>query len=169
MEKNKINNNNMGNLQENMAKKQEKSESIKKGSRISVDYEGRFESGEIFDSSKHGEHSHALEFEAGAGKVIKGFDDAVMGMKKGEEKEFSIEAKDAYGEHNPQLIKELPRKMLPAGQEPKAGMVLMLGAPDGRQFPAKISEVTKEKIMIDLNHPLAGKKLIFKIKVISIK
>lgn len=142
---------------------------IKKGNKISVEYEGRFENGEIFDTSKHGEHSHALEFEVGSGQVIKGFDDAVLGMKKDEEKEFSIEANEAYGNYNPELIKDIPRKMLPPGQEPKAGMMLMLGSPDGRQFPAKITEVTAEKIIIDLNHPLAGKKLIFKIKVLDIK
>lgn len=78
---------------------------IKKGDKISVEYEGRLEDGQVFDSSQQGEHSHPLEFEVGAGKIIKGFDQAVIGMKKGEEKEITIESKDAYGEVNPQLNK----------------------------------------------------------------
>ncbi len=61
---------------------------IKKGDKVSLDYEGKFEDGTVFDSSKHGEHSHPLEFEVGAGHVIPGFNDAIIGMKKNEEKDF---------------------------------------------------------------------------------
>jgi FKBP-type peptidyl-prolyl cis-trans isomerase 2 len=143
--------------------------SVKKNDKISVEYEGRFENGEVFDSSKHGEHSHPLEFVAGAGQVIKGFDDAILGMKEGEEKEFSIEAKDAYGERDERLTKEIPRAALPKEHEPKEGMMLMIGSPDGRQFPTRIIAVNKNAVTIDLNHPLAGKKLIFKIKIIKIE
>lgn len=142
---------------------------IKKGDKIKVDYEGRFESGEVFDSSKHGDHSHPLEFVAGSGQVIRGFDDAVIGMEKGQEKEFSIESKEAYGELNPELQREVPRTALPKEQEPKEGMVLILGSPDGRQFPVRITKVTKDSVTIDLNHPLAGKKLIFKIKIAEVE
>jgi len=142
---------------------------INKGSKVKLDYEGRLESGEIFDSSTHEDHSHPLEFEAGSGQVIKGFDDSVMGMKIGEEKEFSIEAKEAYGDYKPELKKDIPRSDLPKDQEPKPGMILMVGTPDGRQFPIKIAAVTDKTVTIDLNHPLAGKKLIFKIKIVDVE
>ena len=142
---------------------------IKKGDNVKVEYEGRFENGEIFDSSSHGDHSHPLEFEVGSGKVIAGFDNSMIGMKEGEEKEIKISPKEAYGEPNPQMIKEFPREALPKDQEPREGMVIVLGTPDGRQFPAKIAEVTKDKVKIDLNHPLAGKTLIFKIKIVEVK
>lgn len=141
---------------------------IKSGDKVSVDYEGRFESGEVFDSSKHGDHSHPLEFEVGANQVIPGFDKAVVGMKKGEEKEFTINPEEGYGEINHQLKKEIPKKALPPEQEPKAGMTLVVSTPQG-QFPVKISEVKEDTVTIDLNHPLAGKKLIFKIKILDIK
>ena len=143
------------------------SSGVKKGDKLKVDYEGRFESGEVFDTSKHGEHSHPLEFEAGSGQVIAGFDDAVMGMKVGESKEFKINAKEAYGEANPQLIREIPRNVLPQDQEPKVGMMLIMNAGD-KQMPVRISEVSKDTIKIDLNHPLAGKNLIFKITLVAI-
>lgn len=142
---------------------------IKNGNKIKVDYEGRLESGEVFDSSKHGDHSHPLEFGVGSGQVIMGFDEAVIGMKKGEEKEFSIEAKDAYGEINESLEREIPRGVLPEGQEPNAGMVLVIKSPDGREVPVKIKGVDDKNVIIDLNHPLAGKKLIFKIKILEIQ
>ncbi len=141
---------------------------IKKGDKIKVDYEGKFDDGTVFDSSKHGEHSHPLEFEVGNNQVIKGFDEAVVGMEKGEEKKVTINPKDAYGDVNPQLTKKVPRDKMPKDQEIKPGIMLKLGTPDGKQFPAKITEVTDKEITIDLNHPLAGKTLHFTIKVVEI-
>ena len=69
---------------------------VKKGSKVKVDYTGTFDDGTVFDASE--KHGQPLEFEAGSGQVIKGFDDAVMGMKKGEEKKIVLPAKEAYGE-----------------------------------------------------------------------
>ena len=138
---------------------------VKKGDKIKVEYTGTLEDGSVFDSS---EGKQPLEFEVGSGQIIKGFDDAVMGMEKGEEKEVKIESKDAYGDPNPQLMQKVPRDKLPKEQEPKPGMVLALGTPDGQKVPARIAEVTEKEVTIDLNHPLAGKKLNFKIKVVDI-
>ena len=138
---------------------------IKKGDKIKVNYTGTLDDGSVFDSSTHGDHAHPIEFEVGAGKIIKGFDDAVMGMKKGEEKTFSIKPAEAYGEHHPEMIKKLPRKGVP--DEAKPGMVIGLSTPDGQQFPATIMELDKESITIDLNHPLAGKTLTFKIQIVE--
>ncbi len=133
---------------------------IKKGNKIKVEYEGKFSNGEVFDSSTHGDHSHPLEFEVGTEQVIKGFEEAVIGMKKDEEKEFRVSAKNAYDEHKPQLIRKFPKDSIPVDQEPKEGMIIILGAPDGRQFPAKIVGIDEKEISIDLNHPLAGKELL---------
>ena len=136
---------------------------VKKGDRVKVEYIGMFDDGTVFDSS---EGKSPLEFEAGSGQIIKGFDEAVIGMEKGEEKEFKIEPKDAYGERNPELVRKIPRDQLPT--EAQAGMLLMLRTPDGMQIPAEITEVTDEEVTIDLNHPLAGKNLNFKIKIVDI-
>jgi len=142
---------------------------IEKGDKIKVDYEGKFETGEVFDSSKHGDHSHPLEFEVGSGQVIKGFDNGVLGLKEGEEKEISIKSADAYGEMRDDLKKEFPKAMVPEGQDIKEGMVLGMQTPDGHQIPARIVEVKESAFVVDLNHPLAGKNLIFKIKIVSIE
>ncbi len=142
---------------------------IEDGDKVTIEYEGKLESGEVFDTSKHKEHSHPLEFEIGSGKVIPGFEKQVKGMEKDEEKEFTLKPSEAYGEANPELIREIPKTALPKDQEPKKGMFLMMNTPDGKQFPARISEIKKDKIMVDLNHPLAGKNLIFNIKVTDIK
>jgi FKBP-type peptidyl-prolyl cis-trans isomerase 2 len=141
---------------------------VKVGDKIKVDYEGKLDDGSVFDSSKHGDHSHPLEFQVGSGQVIKGFDEAVVGMEKGDEKEFKIAPAEAYGERNPELLKKIPRSQLPQDQEPKQGMVLLLKTKEGQQIPARIMDVTDNEVTIDLNHPLAGKNLTFKIKLVEI-
>ncbi len=141
---------------------------IKKGDKVKVDYEGTFDDGTVFDSSKHGDHSHPLEFEVGAGKVVQGFDDAVVGMEKDEEKTFKLTPEQSYGQPNPQLMQKVPRDKLPKEPEPKPGMMLMFATPEGKQFPAKIVEISDTEITVDLNHPLAGKNLNFKIKILEV-
>jgi len=139
---------------------------IKEGSKVKVEYEGKLENGEVFDSSE--KHGKPLEFEVGKKQMIPGFEKAVVGMEKGEEKEFTLESKDAYGDPNPQLIKSVPREQLPKDQEPEVGMILGITLPNGAQFPAKIIEVGDKEIKLDMNHPLAGKKLTFKIKIVDV-
>lgn len=137
---------------------------VKKGSKILVDYEGRFENGEVFDSSsKHGE---PLEFVAGEGMVVKGFDSAVIGMNVGDEKEVKILPKDGYGEINIGAIRSFPRTGFPPTI--KVGMGIGVPLPGGGHMPARISKVTEKEVTIDLNHPLAGKTLIFKVKIVKI-
>ena len=140
---------------------------IKKGDKIKVEYEEKLEDGTVFDSTaKH--DGKPLDVEVGAGQVIPGFENALIGMEKGEEKEVTLESKDGYGEANPDLKKVVPRDQMPKDQEPKQGMMLVLGAPDGRQIPAKIAEVNDKEVTLDLNHPLCGKTIIFKIKVVEV-
>lgn len=141
---------------------------VAQGNEISVEYEGRLDDGEVFDTSSHGDHSHPLTFVVGSGQVIKGFDDAVMGMALNEEKEFTLTPEEAYGERHEQLMKDIPRDQLPKDQEPQTGMTLVMMTPEGQQIPAQIAEVGEESVKIDLNHPLAGKNLTFKIKVTQI-
>jgi len=140
--------------------------SIKKGDKVKIEYTGTLEDGTVFDSSE--KQGKPLEFEVGAGKVLKGFEEALVGMKKGEEKEIKLTSAEAYGEHNPKLIKKIPKEQLPKDKELKPGMLLIIGTPDGRRFPAKITEVTDTEVTLDLNHPLAGKALNFKIKVVEV-
>ena len=142
---------------------------IKKGDTIKVHYTGSLEDGEVFDSSE--KHGRPLEFEVGSGMIIKGFDEGILGMKKGDEKELKIEPKDAYGDHNAEYTRHVPKEdiKLPEGQEPEVGMILGVTLPNGQQLPAKVSGVTEEEIIIDLNHPLAGKTLNFKIKLVEVR
>jgi len=141
-------------------------DSVKEGDTVSVEYTGRLEDGTVFDSSD--QHGEPLQFTVGEGKIIKGFDHAVIGMKIGEEKEVSIPPEEAYGHHNPELVRDLPRNVFPEDQEIKPEMVFMMALPDGRQVPVRIAEVAEEQVKVDLNSPLAGKTLLFTIKLVNI-
>jgi peptidylprolyl isomerase len=139
---------------------------VKSGDKVKVHYTGTFDDGNVFDSSE--KHGQPLEFEIGAKQVIPGFENAIIGMKLGEEKSIRLEPSEAYGDINPQLTKKIERDHLPKDQEPKTGMILVINLPNGMQIPARIVEVTDKDVTIDLNHPLAGKTLNFKFKVIEI-
>ncbi len=138
---------------------------VKKGDKISVEYTGKLETGETFDSSKGKE---PLQFEVGTGRVIRGFDHGVIGMKVGEEKTISINPEEAYGQRNDAYIKELPKQSIPKELELKEGLLLIFKKEDGMRMPATVVEVKEDTVMVDFNHPLAGHKLVFEIKIISI-
>ena len=140
-------------------------DTIKKGDKVKISYTGKLEDGNVFDSS---EDRAPLSFEVGANQVIPGFDKAVEGMKKDEEKTFTLKVDEAYGPIKEELVQEFPRDKLPDKPEPKEGMMLIMQAPTGQQIPAKIIEVNDGTVKIDINHPLAGKALTFEIKVVGI-
>jgi len=131
---------------------------VEKGDHVSVEYTGMLENGTIFDSSAG---RAALEFDAGAGQMIKGFDDAVIGMRKGDEKNVTIRPEDAYGMPDPKNIIEVPLANLPNGT--KAGDTLYAGGQ-----PVRVVEIRNSTAVIDTNHFLAGKTLIFRIKIVDI-
>ena len=142
---------------------------VEQGDTVKVNYEGRLDNGEIFDTSQHGEHNHPLEFTVGEHQVIKGFEEGVLGIEIDDEKNIFIQTKDAYGDRRDDLEREFPKEEIPFQNEPKEGMFVSLRTPDGKEFSAKITKITPENITLDFNHPLAGKRLNFKIRLVEIK
>jgi len=138
---------------------------IKNGDKVKVEYTGKLADGTVFDTS---EGKAPLCFELGAKQVIPGFEKAVEGMKNGEEKTFKLSVEEGYGPAKKELVQEVPRDKLPKEPEPQEGMMLLMKAPTGQQIPARITKVTKDKVTIDINHPLAGKELDFTVKVVGV-
>ncbi len=138
---------------------------VKKGDTVNVHYHGKLTDGSTFDSS---EGREPLQFTAGTGQVIKGFDDAVIDMKPGDKKTVNIPVADAYGDHNEDMIMEYPISEFPADMKPEVGMELQMGDNSGNVFPVVIKEVTAETVLLDGNHPLAGHDLVFEIELVSI-
>ena len=139
---------------------------VKKSDKVKVQYIGRLADGTVFDKSNPGA---PFEFIVGSGKVIRGFDKAVEGMKLNEEKRVTLKAEDAYGERNESLIREFPRVSFSDSLTPEVGMIIRLQDSAGRAMQGKIIEMNDNNVYVDLNHPLAGKDLTFDIKVVAIE
>jgi FKBP-type peptidyl-prolyl cis-trans isomerase 2 len=140
-------------------------EKVKKGDTIQVHYTGKFEDGKEFDSSLN---RQPLQFEVGAGRVIKGFEDAVIGLQAGEKKTVTVSAEDAYGSFDENLLIEIPKKNVPEGVNPEVGMRLQLVNQQGQAAHVVVTEILDKTVRLDANHPLAGKTLVFDLEVLEI-
>ncbi|MFK7952065.1 MAG: peptidylprolyl isomerase [Ekhidna sp.] len=132
---------------------------------VKVHYTGKLTTGEVFDSS---EGREPLEFTVGAGQMIKGFDEAVDGMDINEKKTVTIVSAEAYGDHNAELIQEVPKNQLPEEMKPEVGQKLVATNEQGHETYVNITAVTEESITVDANHDLAGKDLVFDIELVEI-
>lgn len=138
----------------------------KQGDKVKIHYHGKLEDGTTFDSSAGRE---PLAFELGSGMVIPGFDAGVTGMTVGEKKTIHIPFMDAYGPIDENAIFEFPKEQFPADMQPEAGMQLMMNNGAGQQFPVTIKEVKDTAVVLDANHALAGKDLIFDLELVEIE
>jgi peptidylprolyl isomerase len=138
---------------------------VENGNTVSVHYAGTLNSGTEFDSSyKRGE---PISFVVGSGQMIAGFDAALPGMAVGETKDITITPNDAYGERNEKNVEIVPVTQFPKDLDLTKGQVIR-GMRNGQQFMAKIMANDTHTVTLDLNHPLAGEDLNFKIELMSI-
>jgi FKBP-type peptidyl-prolyl cis-trans isomerase SlyD len=110
-----------------------------------------------------------VQFKTGSHQVVPGFEKAVMGMKVGEKKSFSVSPAEGFGLEDPKAIKNVPKKQIPPDIKPKAGMLLDTQGKNGQRVPVRVVEVKKDVVVINFNHPLAGKTLNYDIEVLEIK
>ncbi len=138
---------------------------VKSGDTVNVHYKGTLSDGTLFDSS---EGREPLQFEAGSGMVISGFDNAVIGMSVGDSKTVHIPSAEAYGERRDEMVIAVPRAEIPESIPLQVGGMLTMH--NGQQeIPVIITEVTNEEVTVDANHTLAGKDLTFEISLVSIE
>lgn len=139
---------------------------VKQNDTVKVHYTGKLTDGQVFDSSRERE---PIEFTLGQGQLIPGFENGVIDMKVNEKKTVTIPHSEAYGEVNQELFQEVPKDQLPPEIKPEVGMGLVSKNPDGTERQLRVAEVKENAIVVDANHPLAGKDLIFDLEVIEIK
>ena len=139
---------------------------VKENDTVKVHYTGKLEDGQVFDSSLERE---PLEFTLGQGQLIPGFENGILNMSVHQKKTIHIPSAQAYGQVQDELFQEIPRKELPEDIQPEKDMGLVSRTPDGREIQLVVSEVKPESIIVDANHPLAGKDLIFDIELLEIK
>lgn len=137
---------------------------IKDGEIIKVHYTGRLQDGEEFDSTRDRE---PLTFVVGVNQVVKGFDQAILGMRVGEKKTIKLSPEQAYGQQRPENLLEFSLASMPQLQSLKVGMQLKLPLQGGRAVSARVTEVTEKTIRLDANHPLAGKTLTFDLEIVE--
>ena len=145
-------------------KKTKNMKKVLSDSTVTVNYTGRLEDGTIFDSSTV-EGREPMTTKLGQGQLIKGFEEGLVDMSEGDKKTVEIESAEAYGEYLDYLIQEVEKSQMPG--EVEVGMPLQAQTEMGVvQFVVKV--VKDETVVLDANHPLAGKKLIFDLEVVSI-
>ncbi|RQD80794.1 MAG: peptidylprolyl isomerase [Methanocalculus sp. MSAO_Arc2] len=135
------------------------------GTYVKVHYTGTLEDGEVFDTSLDRE---PLEFEVGSGQVIPGFDEAIEGMVVGESRRVEIPADRAYGERNDEIIFPVPKEQFPSDITPQVGDRFQVMVGEDQAVEVGVSDITEDTIMLDANHPLAGKTLIFEVTLVEI-
>lgn len=136
----------------------------KRGDRVKVNYTGKLGDGKQFDSS---EGMDPLEFTVGEGRIIPGFEKAIIGMAPGDTKTVVIAVDDGYGERQDELIMVVDRKELPPDLDPKVGDQLEMER-SGQTFVVNVTESTDETVTLDANHPLSGEELTFDIELVEI-
>jgi FKBP-type peptidyl-prolyl cis-trans isomerase SlyD len=132
---------------------------------VTIDYTLSLDSGEEVDKSEPG---HPLGFVYNVGQVIPGLEQHLGGQEAGFETEFSVEAENAYGSPRQELIRDIPRDRLPAEVELKPGMAFQAEGPHG-VVPFRLKSIQDDTVTIDLNHPLCGERLHFKVKVLEVR
>jgi peptidylprolyl isomerase len=139
----------------------------KTGDRVRVRYTAMLEDGSIFDHSPAGED---LEFVVGKGTVIHGVEKAICAMRVGQQRKVVIPPKDGYGLRKEHLNLMISRNQLPDGTEAKPGDVIEVRSQSGdKTMQAMIQDIQGEQIVIDANHPLAGKTLIYDLELVEVK
>lgn len=139
---------------------------IVKGSVVGLDYSLHLGDGQVVDAS---EPDEPLTYLHGEGQIVPGLESALEGLDVGENRKVVVAPGEGYGEHDPRGIQEVPRGAFPPGFDPQVGMELTAEGPSGEPVPFSIREVKPASVVIDLNHPLAGKTLHFDVTVREVR
>lgn len=138
---------------------------IREGSVVDLEFTLSDPKGEVIQSTRGHD---PFTYTHGKGQLIPALEKQLSGMKAGDEKNIKLEPGDAYGNVDPEAFHEIPREQVPP-QGLKVGVVLTGTDPQGKPFQARVSEVKKDSVVVDFNHPLAGQALVFDIKILAIK
>ena len=137
----------------------------KTGDTVKVHYTGKLEDGTQFDSSAGRD---PLEFTLGEGRIIPGFEAAVVGMNPGDTKTVTIPSDQAYGQRREEAVQQFPREMIPQHIELQIGMQLQANSPDGQPIVLRVTDIAEETVTLDGNHPLAGQNLVFDLELVEV-
>lgn len=138
---------------------------VKPGDKVTVNYIGKLEDGSVFDTT---ENRGPLEVVVGEHQLIKGFQEALVGMSPGESKTVELSPEEAYGPHRDEMCLTVERSQIPPDLEPHVGQRLELKQQNGQPVRTVVTEVTDSSVTLDANHPLAGRSLTFEISLVEV-
>ncbi|HEX6436636.1 MAG TPA: peptidylprolyl isomerase [Candidatus Binatia bacterium] len=138
---------------------------IREGSQVALEYTLSDETGTVIESNKG---KQPMSYIHGKSQIIPGLEKELSGMKVGEEKKIQVKPEDGYGPVNPDAFQEVPKDKLPP-EALKVGAMLMAQGPQGQGIPVRVHEIKDTTVIMDFNHPMAGKTLSFDVKISEIK
>ncbi len=138
---------------------------IQEGALVSLEYTLTDESGNVLDSNVGKE---PLTYVHGSGQIVSGLEKELAGLKVGDRKKVQVKPEEGYGLVNPNAFQEIPRDKIPRDAQ-KVGALLMTKGPQGEGISMRVKEIKDQTVVVDFNHPLAGKTLNFDVKVTDIK
>jgi FKBP-type peptidyl-prolyl cis-trans isomerase SlyD len=147
------------------AEKSKDTNVIRDGSVVSFEYTLSGEDGKTIESNKG---KPPLKYTQGSRQIVPGLEKELAGMKAGEEKRVKVTPEEGYGPVDPKGFQEFPKDKIPS-EGLKVGAVLMANGPGGQQIPVRVHEIKENTVVLDLNHPMAGKTLLFDIKVLDVQ
>ena len=147
------------------AEKAKQENVVKDGSVVSLQYSLSEENGDLIESNKG---KDPLKYTHGNKQIVPGLEKEMTGMKVGGEKRVKVKPEDAYGLISPKAFQEVPREQIPANGL-KVGATLSAKGPHGQEIPVRVHEIKEKTVVLDLNHPMAGKTLLFEIKILDVQ
>jgi FKBP-type peptidyl-prolyl cis-trans isomerase 2 len=133
---------------------------------VTLHYTGKLESGEVFDSTII-DGREPMTATLGQNALIKGFEEGLLDMEPGEKKTIFVNFQEGYGFRDENWVSSVPRKVIPPDAE--IGSVLSATGPNGERFNVRVEQLDEEYAVLDANHPLAGKNLIFEVEIVSVQ
>jgi FKBP-type peptidyl-prolyl cis-trans isomerase SlyD len=143
-------------------------DTIQPNAHVVLEYELRDEEGEVLDSSET-ETGEPIVYVHGYGMIVPGLEIAVTGMKPGETKEVTVSPEEGFGEHDEELVLDVDRSEFPRPDQVAVGDELVAESPDGDEVIMRVLEVKEDSVVVDANHPLAGKTLRYEVKVKAVR
>lgn len=145
-------------------KQVERSQNIGAGKRVSLHFSVILMDGSVVDSTKG---KAPASFVVGDGNLLPGFEQAIFGLKAGDKRSILLSPEQAFGEYNPANKQRMERSRF-ADMELALDLVVSFADPNGGELPGVVKEIGSNYVIIDFNHPLAGKELTFEVEIISV-
>ena len=147
------------------AEKAKEDKVVKDGTVVSLQYSLSGEDGKLIESNKG---KDPLKYTHGSKQIVPGLEKELAGMKVGGEKRVTVKPEDAYGVVSSKAFQEVPKEQIPANGL-KVGAILAAKGPQGQEIPVRVHQIKEKTVVLDLNHPMAGKTLLFDIKILDIQ